>query len=239
VALGQLKLPNFTFSEVNDTKALKIFDTSKFDGVLGLGFPRLSEGGVPTVMGALVKSGQLEEPVFGFYLASGQPGQLVLGGVDPDHYVGDFHFVNVSLPAYWAVHLDMVKLGGILNMSSTAVAIVDSGTSLLSGPERDVRVLATMLGATEVQGLYVVDCGQKVPSLAFTMGGKDYVLDKDDLVVEETAGFCVLGLQGSPMDKMWILGDVFMRKYYVKFDIANAQIGIALSTAGSSSNALA
>jgi len=232
VALGQLKLPNFTFAEVNDTKALKNFDTSKFDGVLGLGFPRLSEDGVPTVMGALVKSGQLEEPVFGFYLASGQPGQLVLGGVDPDHYVGDFHFVNVSLPAYWAVQLDMVRLGGVLNMSSTAVAIVDSGTSLLSGPTRDVQALATMMGAMEVQGLYMVDCSQKVPSLAFTLGGKDYVLDKDDLVVQEADGVCVLGIQGSSMEGMWILGDVFMRKYYVQFDWGRQRVGFAKAAPG-------
>jgi len=241
LALDQLKLPNFTFAEVNDTKALKGFDQDKFDGVLGLGFPRLSEGGAPTVMGTLVKSGQLDEPVFGFYLASGQPGQLVFGGVDPDHYIGDFHFVNVTLPAYWAVHLDKVKLGGVLNMSSTPVAIVDSGTSLLVGPEQEVRVLATMMGAMEVQGFYVVDCNQTVPSLVFTLGGKDYVLEKADLVVQETDGLCVLGLQGSPMrlKHMWILGDVFMRKYYVQFDWGRQRVGFAKAAPGPAAPAAA
>jgi len=239
VALGHLELPNFTFAEVNNTRALKNFDNNKFDGVLGLGFPRLSQDGVPTVMGALVKSGQLDEPVFGFYLASGQPGQLVLGGVDPDHYTGDFHFVNVSRPAYWAVDLDKVRLGGLLNMSLTPVAIVDSGTSLLVGPERDVQVLATMMGATQsFQGFYMVDCNQTVPSIAFTLGGKEYVLEMADLVVEKADGWCVLGIQGSPMG-MWILGDVFMRRYYVQFDWGRKRVGFATAAPGPTAPAAA
>ena len=52
---------------------------------------------------------------------------------------------------------------------------------------------------------------------------KDYVI--------EDAGQCLFGMMGidipAPNGPLWILGDVFMRKYYVKFDIKGEQIGIA------------
>lgn len=172
------------------------------------------------------------------YLAKDQPGQLVFGGVDPAHYVGDFTFVDLVSATYWAVALDAVKLGDFLNVTATKVAIVDSGTSLLTGPHREVEAIATMMGATKIAGMYVVDCNATVPSLAFTLGGVDCVLDKDDLIVADAAGFCILGLDymDSPQP-LWILGDVLMRKYYVQFDWGKKRVGFALASAGGSQNA--
>jgi hypothetical protein len=234
VALGELTLPNFTFAEVDDYEGLRHYSTWPFDGVMGLGFGSISVGQAPTVMGTLIQSGQLAEPVFGFHLGDGEPGELVLGGVDPRHYVGSFHFVSLAEESYWVVPLDAVSLldeqGKIMTLNASRNAIVDSGSSLLAGPDKEVRALAAMLGAIEQQGLYLVECHLELPSLAFELGGRSFVLRAEDLIVQREGPFCALGLQGLAGDmNLWILGDVFMRRFYVQFDWGRKRLGFALA----------
>jgi hypothetical protein len=237
VTIGSLKLTDFTFAEVDDTSGLGIgYRLGKFDGILGLGWDKISVGGVPTVMSALVKSGELAEPVFGFYLGNNQPGELEFGGVDKKHYTGDFTYVPLSAETYWQVALDGVKLGSD-SVSSTKRAIVDSGTSLLAGPKADVDAIANKLGAKSVLGKeWTVDCSKDLPDLAFTLGGKDYTLKKEDLILQQSGSTCVLGLMGIevPSGPLWILGDVFMRKYYVQFDWGQKRLGFALAASAKS-----
>jgi len=236
VAIGGLKLQDFTFAEVDDTSGLGLgYRFGKFDGILGLGWDSISVGGVPTVMNALVAAKQLPQPVFAFYLGNNQPGELVFGGVDEQHYTGDFSFVPLSSETYWQVALDGVQLGGSF-VSSTKSAIVDSGTSLLAGPTAEVKAIAEKLGAKTVMGKeYTVDCSQDLPELAFTLGGKDYSLKKEDLILQQSGSSCVLGLMGvdvpAPRGPLWILGDVFMRKYYVQFDWGQKRLGFATAAA--------
>merc|ERR1712166_1225839 len=101
------------------------------------------------------------------------------------------------------------------------------------GPEDDVEKIMELLGAryikTQQDGEWVVQC-DSVPSmgdLTFTMGGTDFSLKPMDLVLGQQDGVCILGIQGG--NPFWILGDVFMRPYYVKFDWCGMQLGIAPS----------
>jgi hypothetical protein len=237
VTIGSLKIKDFTFAEVDNTAGLGLgYRMGKFDGILGLGWDRISVGGVPTVMNALVSSGELEQPVFGFYLGNNQPGELEFGGVDKKHYTGDFTFVPLSAETYWQVKLDGVKLGSD-SIGSAPSAIVDSGTSLLAGPKDDVTAIANKLGAKSLMGKeWTVDCSKDLPDLSFTLGGKDYVLKKEDLILQQSGSTCVLGLMGIdiPSGPQWILGDVFMRKYYVQFDWGQKRLGFALAASAKS-----
>merc|ERR1712100_680476 len=112
---------------------------------------------VETPLRALVNSKKLGANQFAFYLGSGgAKGELVLGGVDPDHYIGDFSTVPVIETApgktgYWALAMDDAKIGGS-SVTTVRKAIVDSGTSLLVAPTEDVKNIASALGAKPAAG---------------------------------------------------------------------------------------
>jgi len=238
VAIGEFLLPNFTFAEVENTSSLREYATAPYDGILGLGFNSPWEDDVPTVMDALNQSGQLAEPMFGFFLGDDQSGELVFGGVDSHHYIGDFHFADLAPDSFpfWVVPLDAVQVGEQEKLTSTRFAIVDSGTSLLVGPDHDVQVLMSRIGAVRKQDTWVVRCLTRLPSISFVIGGKAFPLNTQDLVVKRSEGVCTLGIKGSSAVPFWILGDVFMRKFYVQFDWGRKRLGLALSSAWRADN---
>jgi len=236
ILIGDLKLVNFTFAEINDTSGLgDLWTNSAWDGILGLGWDSLSHNGLPTVMRALVASGQLAEPVFGFYLGDDEAGQLVFGGVDPMHYSGTFNFVPLTVPRYWQIALDGIT---VRNRTNTSVksAVVDSGTSMIVGPMEAVHELMRSVGATahQVGGgtFYGVPCSVGIPTVNFEMGGVTYSLTFEELVLAQEQDICYLAFKGMNMvhlagEPFWLLGDFFMRKYYVEFDWDRKRVGIA------------
>lgn len=75
-----------------------------------------------------------------------------------------------------------------------------------------------------------------MPTFEFTIAGQKYELEGTDYVLEVSQGGqtqCLLGVMGmdvpEPMGPLWILGDVFLRKYYGIFDVGQARIGFALA----------
>mmetsp|Transcript_41215 Transcript_41215/g.76653 ORF Transcript_41215/g.76653 Transcript_41215/m.76653 type:complete len:401 (+) Transcript_41215:88-1290(+) len=244
VSIGGLKLTNFSFAQVDDVRGLGSMYTSAlsvFDGVLGLGFADLAHRGIPSAMEALVAGRKLKEPVFGFFLGDEEDGQLVVGGVDKRHYEGNFHFVPVVSTAYWQVLLDGIKVrpaddqatdgSSDMQLAKSHHAVIDSGTSMLVGPKTEVYAMATMMGATPYQNLWVIDCSGALPRLTFVMDGKDYELSGEDLIMERQGNLCLLGLQSNEgFTPHWVLGNVFMRKFYVQFDWGQRRVGFAKAT---------
>lgn len=135
---------------------------------------------------------------------------------------------------YWEINLSDLTIDG---QSFVGVgenkAIVDSGTSILTGPSSEVKKIASLLGGKEIiEGEYFVKCDYTLPNMVFKIDGNDYTLTPEDYLIPD-GDFCLLGLMAldipEPTGPLWILGDVFMRKYYTVFDVANERVGFALA----------
>ncbi|XP_027744533.1 cathepsin D [Empidonax traillii] len=243
VTLGNLKIKHQVFGEAVKQPGMT-FIAAKFDGILGMAFPRISVDQVTPFFDNIMEQKLIEKNVFSFYLnrdPSAQPGgELLLGGTDPKYYTGEFRWMNVTRKAYWQIHMDSVEVGnGTTLCDGGCEAIVDTGTSLITGPKAEVKQIQKAIGAKPlIKGEYLVPC-DKVPTLpiiTITLGGKPYDLTGEQYILKVTSGaqtVCMSGFSGldipPPGGPLWILGDVFIGPYYTVFDRDNNSVGFAKS----------
>lgn len=138
---GDIQVQGQTFAEVTHEPGIA-FIAAKFDGILGLAFPRIAVDGVVPVFNNMVDQGVVDSSVFSFYINRHESeGELVLGGMDPAHFTGPITYIPLTNQTYWEFALDSVSLDGAhvaCGAGAGCHAIADSGTSLLAGP-KDVR----------------------------------------------------------------------------------------------------
>mmetsp|Transcript_21007 Transcript_21007/g.44336 ORF Transcript_21007/g.44336 Transcript_21007/m.44336 type:complete len:413 (+) Transcript_21007:268-1506(+) len=228
-----IKVTAQKFAEVSDAGGLGVgYVMGQFDGILGLGFEGLSLGQAPTVFKNAIDQNAVAQPVFAFDLGNEADGELTLGGYDDTKFTGEITWVTLAEPKYWLIDIEDIKIGE----SSTGATngIVDSGTSLITGPRAEISKIANSVGATaNLLGQYTIDCAKvpTLPNLEFQINGKTWAVPGKDLVIQ-AQGTCLFALMGMdiPQGPKWILGDVFMRQYYTIFDYGNKRVGFATPT---------
>jgi len=165
-----------------------------------------------------------------------QSGELTLGGYDTSKYTGTVQYVNLTSATYWETRLDFLRLGTTSETTATKV-VLDTGTSTLAGPSADVQKIADQIGAHPVgdTGEYIIACAKaaSLPDLNIGMGGYTFTLTGKEYLLDQGEPDCVLGILGidipAPTGPLWIMGDVFIRKYYTIFDVENQRLGFARS----------
>jgi cathepsin D len=222
------------------------FIAAKFDGILGMGFDNISVQAIPTPFTCIMAdTAKCPQAVFAFYLSrdpsggAGKGGELSLCGIDDAHYTGEITYVPVppEKQGYWEFSAGSLKIGDTAIESATFNAIADTGTSLLVGPSDKVKKIQELIGATPIiQGEYSVDCSKipTMPDLTVTINGRDFVLKASDYVLKVSQmgqTVCISGFMGldvpPPHGPLWIMGDVFIGKFYTIFDRAQSRIGFA------------
>jgi cathepsin D len=239
--VGQVCATHQGFAEATALPGIT-FIAAKFDGILGLGYPNIAVDGIVPPFNTLIAQGKVD-PVFAFYLdrdpdSGVQGGELTFGGTDTAHYTGDITWAPVTRKGYWQFRADSVTSNGAtLGCSGGCEVILDSGTSLLTGPTEEIKKIQDLIGAKPVvNGEYMISCAKipTLPPINFVIGGKTFTLAGKDYILKVTSGGiseCISGFMGmdipAPAGPLWILGDVFIGKFYSVFDFGNNRVGLA------------
>ena len=152
---------------------------------------------------------------------------------------GPITYAPLKAKDYWRISLNSVSVTGT-QVSGKVDAIVDTGTSLLAGPTDPIKQINKLIGAIPIgNGEYEVLCSRipKMPAVTFNIGSTNYVLQANDYVLQVQnngqtqciSGFFALDIP-APNGPLWILGDVFIGRYYSIFDFGNSQVGFANAT---------
>ncbi|KAF3339970.1 aspartic proteinase oryzasin-1-like protein [Carex littledalei] len=155
VTVGDLVVEDQDFIEATKEPGLT-FLMAKFDGILGLGFQEISVGDAVPVWYNMVKQGLVKDPVFSFWFNRNndedEGGEIVFGGVDPNHYKGKHTYVPVTQKGYWQFEMGDVLVDGQSTgfCSGGCSAIADSGTSLIAGPTSVITEINQKIGAAGV-----------------------------------------------------------------------------------------
>lgn len=215
------------------------FAGSPFDGLLGMAYQSIAADNVPTWFDDAVQQNNLQS-VFGFYLSTdNQNSVLTIGGYDSSFYTGSitYHSLYLDIGDYYMITFDGIAAGSksvSMNCGNNKCkAIVDTGTSYLIGPSKDVNSLLTYLGVKS-------DCSNynQLDDVVITIGSNTYSIPPSIYVLKTSGVFgetCYPAISGA-VTSDWIFGDTFIRAYYTIFDHGQKQLGFAKSIANNSTS---
>jgi len=244
--LGPIHVRHQTFGQITREEG-EVFMNIKFDGILGLSFPALSAAGYTPVFDNIMKQNLISDNSFSFYYSprgSGRQSYVVLGEPDRDLYTGNIEYVEVSKEFYWQVDLiDILINDRPLHLcpNGPCKAVVDTGTSLQTGPSRDIHKVLNAIGAKGMSCSSI----DSLPTITYVLedrnGRHKFTLEPKWYMVKSIVnhsmckeGFMALDVP-KPRGPLWILGDVFMKKYYTIFHRGGhkkASVGFAVANHG-------
>lgn len=209
----------------------------------------------------------LDRNMLGFYLSEDthRSGSISFGGVEPVHIAPNHsvHWHPITRDDEWQINMKDIAVNGerlhICDNRPGGVcpAVMDTGSSLITGPTGEVEKLLTQVRTPE-------DCSniQKLPTVSVILADKDgkeidYPMTPDEYTlrswdeVPNSGGdngnfgeFAVLGKGKEPeikphcepgvgiMDvpgKKWVIGDTLLRRYYSIYDDDRGLVGLVRS----------
>ena len=97
----------------------------------------------------LMKQHSLKRNIFSFYFNKKTEeidSQLILGGIDKTLHQGDINYVDVIDQFYWSIIMDKILIDGKdSEVCDKCKAIIDTGTSLITGPKQQLRSFLSII----------------------------------------------------------------------------------------------
>ncbi|XP_030369456.1 aspartic proteinase oryzasin-1-like [Scaptodrosophila lebanonensis] len=231
--VGGVQLPNLVFGEVVYHQQ-EIFASVTFDGIVGLGMDRIAWHNTTPFLTQLCQQQLLPSCIFSVFLrreeGEVQGGELILGGIDTSRFTGALQYVPLSDTGYWQFEMDGVYVGQ-RKIAGTVSTIVDTGTSLMLVPISFYQTLVSTIDPHGLSSSLAQACVfEKLPDIVLVIGGVKFVLSPTDYLLEKQTKsgrmICVSGI--IPIDlSYWVLGDVFLGRYYSVYDREKLRIGFA------------
>lgn len=233
--LAGVELPEFIFGETL-SHYQPTFTSSTFDGIVGLGFRQIAWVDSTPFFELLCQQSHLTHCIFSVYLRrmTGEHygGEIIFGGIDTSRYKGILHYVPLTKIGYWQFEMSSVFVGN-KQIDAKVNAILDTGTSLILTPYRVFDMLQEAIGAKVVNNSYVVSCDQaELPDVQFYIGGEMFALSPTNYVVKLKASertICTSAFMPI-LFNFWVLGDIFLTRFYSVYDAEANRIGLAEST---------
>ena len=162
---------------------------------------------------------------------------FTLGGYDLERFGNDqvLTWNEISNDSYWTLKLKKADIGDTMIITSTDNAIVDSGTSNIAMPNREILSMVDLLGSVynqtctydEFNQKYACECPDyenfmaNFPSLTITLTeSNNYEIPAYEFIYRQN-DMCYIEIDSLGTADFWILGDPFMRQYYTIFDLDN------------------
>ncbi|KAL4958030.1 aspartic peptidase domain-containing protein [Aspergillus filifer] len=219
-----------------------ILSDTHSNGLVGLGFTSIN-----TVKPKQQKSffetiaSSLDEPVLGASLISDGVGEYEFGTIDKSKFKGDLVNATVdSADGFWKIESSYYRIAdGELKHHQHAVdTIADTGTSLmLLDPTVVEEYYAEVKGAQYASSAsgYIYPCDTDLPNLSIAVGPQHLATVPGSLInfsevgtnTTTGAAVCYGGVQSNQGLDMQILGDTFLKAFYVVFDLRGPTLRVA------------
>ncbi|XP_071642198.1 lysosomal aspartic protease-like [Temnothorax longispinosus] len=209
IMIGPLWVTSQIFGEVLKFPT-QFWDQLQCDGVLGIGYSESSLLGTRSVFANMIRQHVVSQPIISIYLNrkyenSPDGGLLILGQPNHAHYVGEF----------------TIQVQNYNFCSKGCQAIVDMGFSKIKGPPQDIAELKRQINVTTDRVPCDDDYISNLAPINFVIGGETFRLSGKDYILKDKP------IDIYPVE--WILGDVFIRRYYTMLDMENDRLGFALA----------
>lgn len=217
-----------------------------FDGVLGLA-PNSYQNG-PCFIKKLSDLGTIPEAVVSYQITPNQ-NLMQIGFVNDASYSGEltYHSIVQAQNTWWTLNLgDVTYDGQSIKTSNLRYAIIDSGSRMIMMAEDDYKnfvdnIPSAAFSRLDCTGLYCFSDSESCKFFESKLSDFTFTLDSTVYSVPPTAylseGFnghkCAITVSFVDwLVNRYVLGDAFIKNYYVTFDFDNNQVGLALNADG-------
>jgi len=244
IILGNLSIIH-EFGIANEWAAEMTDCVEKMDGILGLSLRS-------PILRTIFKVHHFQDTIFSFNLEPGHE-SLTLGELDHSRF-NYLQYFPTSSTDKWLIQsngfgISMGNISTVLH-HNTGSALIDSGTSYLVFPTKAWRKFVLQVQKVRPDCSMIEEPGngigcdiskglQNLPNLWVDIGSKKFIFSPEDYVIIDklheslelndcTPWTCLMtiAISGTDSTRTYVLGDVFLRKYYTVFDQTNRRIGI-------------